>query len=108
MTNHQKQLLDDTCWVYVQQDDENTYTVGITYDEDFFLQQVAEKHPIVFRRKFDDTLSAAGYRMVLKGLSIKKLKGIIRKYSETNTINEVLCENNEPDRHALRKKGKEN
>lgn len=82
MTNYR----DDTCWVYVHQDDEDNYIIGVTYDEEFRWQAEFAEHPFLLWRKFDDTLSAAGYRMVLKGLSPESLLEVLKRYNEKNDI----------------------
>ena len=79
MSDHSNELLDDTCWVYVQQDEEGAYIIGITYDEYFFTEEkAAGRQPLLWRR-FEDTLSADGYRIVLKELSGPALEKVLRK-----------------------------
>lgn len=83
MAKNQKNIFDDTCWVYVQIDDAGNYIIGITYEEQFCQRETEAERPLLFWRKFDDTLSAAGYRMVLKGLSPKALLELLKKYNTT-------------------------
>lgn len=81
MTNKPKNIFDDTCWVYVQIDDAGNYIIGITYEEQFHQRETEAERPLLFWRKFDDTLSAAGYRIVLKGLSPETLQELLEKYN---------------------------
>lgn len=75
------ELLDDTCWVYVQQDTRGSYTVGITYEEEFPEREASVgRRPLLWRR-FEDTLSAAGYRMVLKKLPPYSFRKLLREQS---------------------------
>lgn len=80
--NYHDELLSDVCWVYVQKDEEGAYIIGITYKEDFFRKEVLEKRPVLLWRKFDDTFSAAGYRMVLNNLSEASLLNELNKYKK--------------------------
>lgn len=77
MTDLLNELLSDACWVYIQQDGEDSYLIGITYNEHFREREISPERRILLWRKFDDTLSAAGYRIVLKQLSTERLKELI-------------------------------
>lgn len=78
MANTPDKLFDDTCWVYVQLEDDGAYTIGITYDGGFRLREMASGRPPLLWRRFEDTLLAAGYRIALKGLSPESLRRILR------------------------------
>lgn len=82
MKRSRNKLLDDTCWVYVRLDDKNTHIIGITYDEGFRQREIDTAHPLLLWRKFDDTLSAAGYRMVLKNMSTASLEKVLQEYNK--------------------------
>jgi len=73
------ELLNDVCWVYIQKE-EGEYIIAITYREDFFDKEMEEGRTILLWRRFDDTLSAAGYRMVLKNLPEASLQKELDKY----------------------------
>lgn len=77
------ELLSDICWVYVQKNEGGTYVIGIAYREDFFTQEVSEGRPILLWRRFEDTLSAAGYRIILNNLPEESLLREINKYKDT-------------------------
>lgn len=77
----QDELLSDTCWVYVQKDEGGSHIIGITYCEDFFRQEISQGRPILLWRRFEDTLSAAGYRIVLNNLPESSLLKEINKYN---------------------------
>lgn len=84
MSDHSNELLDDTCWVYVRRDDEGVYTIGITYDEDFLQDETTEGRPILLWRRFDDTLAAAGYRIVLKGLPEAAFEKVLKENEDAH------------------------
>ena len=85
MNDHPNELLDDTCWVYVQQDDDGAYTIGITYDGCFRQRETAEGRPPLLWRRFDDTLAAAGYRIVLKGLPEVAFEKVLKENEDATT-----------------------
>lgn len=81
--NYRDELLSDICWVYIQKDEAGAYIIAITYMEDFCDKEIAEGRPIYLWRRFDDTLSAAGYRIVLKNLPETSLLKEIDKYKKS-------------------------
>lgn len=82
MANPSNELLDDTCWVYVQRDDQGIYTIGITYDGEFRNRETAAGREVLLWRRFGDTLSAAGYRMILKQLPAAALEKELKKRNQ--------------------------
>lgn len=79
MTDPAKELFDDTCWVYVQRDTKGSYIIGITYEEDFRQRESTAGRPPLLWRKFGDTFAAAGYRIVLKGLTESALTKVLNE-----------------------------
>lgn len=94
MTNKPKNIFDDTCWVYVQIDDAGNYIIGITYEEQFCQRETEAGHPPLLWRRFDDTLSAAGYRIILKNLPVSSLEKAIKEY---NQISKKIAETEQRD-----------
>ena len=84
MTANRNKIFNDTCWVYIQQDDKAAYIIAITYDEDFYTKEIEKGHLTLLWRKFDDTLTAAGYRIILKNLSPTALEKVIKEYNDTS------------------------
>ena len=80
MTSRRSKLLDDPCWVYVQQHEKETYVVGITYEEEFQQREISAGRPPLLWRKFNDTFSAAGYRIVLKKMTTAALQEVLKDY----------------------------
>jgi len=79
LKKNRNKIFEDTCWVYVRR--EREYIIAITYDEDFHKRETTTGHPILLWRKFDDTLSAAGYRIILKNLSTEALEKVLKEHS---------------------------
>ena len=82
MLKHRNKLVDDTCWVYVQLNDEHVYIVGITYDEEFRKREISSGRPPLLWRRFDDTFSAAGYRIILKNMPVASLEKVLKECKE--------------------------
>lgn len=91
MNTRQNELHDDTCWVYIRQEDDGSYLIGITYHEEFRQREWIAGRPLLLWRKFEDTLSAAGYRIVLKKLSRASLEKLIAECGseEPNNPDEI-------------------
>lgn len=73
----------DTCYVYVLSNGAGRYTIGMagaTHSLESRAQAASDQPArLVFYRRFDDTLSALGYKRLLEVLDAASVEYIIRR-----------------------------
>ena len=80
-------MYDDTCWVYVVGNPGHTFRAIISVDGNIPESELVEKgEELMLRHRFDDVVSAGGFRMALEKLSPDSVRQFVKLKSEHNEI----------------------